>query len=223
MTVNSFSEQEAALRVRDLMVDIIRSEIDLQRPKPTYAKVVTIDSTNRLATVLFPGDTVPTTVSMGSIYPSAVDQIVRIEGPSGDRYIADVMGASTSGGGSSAVRTTTSYTTGVLSAGGIENGTIVLAKSFRIVAVSFSGPSRLRVYGSVAERATDQLRGWGTNPPAGLALILDYLVVATGAYNLSPEADGSSTESTPTTSIPIAITATVAGAVTVGITWIGTE
>ena len=81
-----------ALEFRAMLQQLVTEEVDRQRPKYQMATVTSIDRTLRRCTVRRPADTSDLTVSMGSIQPSTVGQLVRIEGMAGDRYIADVMG-----------------------------------------------------------------------------------------------------------------------------------
>ena len=82
-----------ALEFRQTLQDLVAAEVERQRPRYQMASVVSIDRVNRKCTVNFPGDTTNAVVNMGSIQPSAVGQVVRVEGLAGDRYIGDVMGA----------------------------------------------------------------------------------------------------------------------------------
>lgn len=82
-----------ALEFRDLLQGLVRAEVEKNRPRYQMATVTAIDRINRKCTVQFPGETGTAVVNMGSIQPSAINQIVRVEGLAGDRYIADVMGA----------------------------------------------------------------------------------------------------------------------------------
>lgn len=87
-----FGGYEEAMEMRDIINEIVRFSLDQNRPVPTYARVYTIDAVSRTCMVVINGDTVAVKATCGSIIPSAVDQIVRLEGPPGARYIADVLG-----------------------------------------------------------------------------------------------------------------------------------
>lgn len=86
-----FDELEFAMRMRDVIRKIVSEEIEAIRPKCTYGTVVSIDSVNHQCDVTLLGDTSVITVKMGSIQPTDVASIVRVEGLPGDRYIQDVM------------------------------------------------------------------------------------------------------------------------------------
>lgn len=90
--MTGFNEYVAALSARDAISSLLQSELDLKRPAYRYAKVTGIDRLNRKCTVKFEGDAADITVSMGSIQPKNIDQIVRISGYAGDKFIDDVMG-----------------------------------------------------------------------------------------------------------------------------------
>ena len=91
-TGSGMGELAFAMQMRDIIRELISIEIDALRPEPTYAKVSSIDLATKTCMVIITGDTVAIKANYGSIAPSAVDQLVRIEGPPGDRYIADVLG-----------------------------------------------------------------------------------------------------------------------------------
>jgi hypothetical protein len=87
-----FGGYEEAMEMRDIIDAMVRQSLDSNRPAPTYARVYTIDAVARTCMVVINGDTVAVKATCGSIIPSEVDQIVRLEGPPGARYIADVLG-----------------------------------------------------------------------------------------------------------------------------------
>jgi hypothetical protein len=77
--------------MRDLIQEISRVEINKLRPADVYAEIQTIDTLQSKATVIYPGETTPVPVSMGSFEPVSAGAIVRISGQSGDRFIQDVV------------------------------------------------------------------------------------------------------------------------------------
>src|SRR5690242_18343360 len=83
---------ETALRMRDMLQKLVAGEVESQRPRLQYATVTAIDRVKRKCSVKFPGDSSSVSVSMGSVQPRDVGQIVRIDGLLGDRFVADVMG-----------------------------------------------------------------------------------------------------------------------------------
>jgi len=88
----SMEELAFALKLRDILKGVAEEVVDRLRPKYRYAKVITIDRANYKCDVTFNGETSRVTVNMGVIQPSAVNQIVRVEGIGIDKYITDVIG-----------------------------------------------------------------------------------------------------------------------------------
>lgn len=87
-----FGDYGTALAMREFLREMITAELDKQRPRYQMATVTSIDRINRRCNVQFLGDPSEATVTMGGIQPSAIGQVVRIEGLQGDRFVADVMG-----------------------------------------------------------------------------------------------------------------------------------
>lgn len=87
-----FDKNKFALMMRDLISEIARKEIDKQRPRYRYGSIFSIDRARYSVQVVYPGETDPITVRMGSIQPAYVGQIVRIEGSRSERYVSDVIG-----------------------------------------------------------------------------------------------------------------------------------
>jgi hypothetical protein len=82
----------SAMEMRDLVSQLVREELSRQAPAPTYATVYSIDAPTRSCLITFPGEVTPVKATYGSVQPNAVGQLVRVEGPPGQRYIADVLG-----------------------------------------------------------------------------------------------------------------------------------
>lgn len=87
-----FGDFAAALEMRDVLQTMVQAEIEKQRPRIQYATVTSIDRVLRKCGILFPGEALSVTVNMGAVQPSAIGQVVRIDGLAGDRFISDVMG-----------------------------------------------------------------------------------------------------------------------------------
>lgn len=79
-------------QLRDVIAQMVRNEIDAQRPPYRYGIVQSINYTTNKATVILNGDTGAVTVNFGFIQPTSVGQTVRVDGQGVDRYIADVVG-----------------------------------------------------------------------------------------------------------------------------------
>jgi hypothetical protein len=87
-------ESAFALKMRDIVTELVRKEVDRLRPRHRYGKVTSIDRKNYVCNVQYSGETTPVQVKMGSVQPVRVGQIVRVEGTLTERYVADVMGPS---------------------------------------------------------------------------------------------------------------------------------
>ena len=88
-----FGDFRYAARFRDVIRKIVANEIEKLRPQARYASVYgSIDRVNRTCQILYAGDSTPVTVRMGDVQPytSGSGVIVRVEGPQGARYIAEV-------------------------------------------------------------------------------------------------------------------------------------
>ena len=85
----TFGDLELAAKTKEVLSTLVRKEVKSLRPIPRYATVASLDP----LTVTYAGDPTPMPVKTGSVVPSAVGQVVRVEGPLGDRYIADVVNA----------------------------------------------------------------------------------------------------------------------------------
>jgi hypothetical protein len=87
-----WQDSKAAIDMRDAIFNVAVQAIDRKRPAASYATVSSINRTDRTCQLLFPGSTVPVTIAMGSIQPSAIGQVVRVNGVDSDRYVEDVLG-----------------------------------------------------------------------------------------------------------------------------------
>jgi hypothetical protein len=81
-----------ATKLRDLVVNFARTEVQRFHPPATYGQVVSFERRALKAEVLFPGSTVPVTVKMGAVQPQAVGQKVRVCPRNGDLFLEDVIG-----------------------------------------------------------------------------------------------------------------------------------
>lgn len=81
-----------SLAMRDNFIQIAEATVEKARPRYRYATVNSIDLAARKCNVTFNGDLAPVQVNIGSVAPSALGQVVRVEGIGTDKYIADVMG-----------------------------------------------------------------------------------------------------------------------------------
>jgi len=121
-------------------------------------------------------------------------------------------------------RFTATYTTAALGAGDTEVGMVPLATSYRVLRVETSAPALVRLYASDADRVADAGRLPSTDPSPGVGIVLEVLTVPELlAFNTSPLIDGASMEGTPSALIPITVTPTGAGSITVTLTCLRTE
>ncbi len=123
-------------------------------------------------------------------------------------------------GASAADLLTATYTTAALVAGGSEQGLVNLAWGYRLLDIATSAPARVRLYTTAAARAADVTRGVGTTPGYGAGLVMDVLTTNTATLNLAPEVAGHNRDGS-NGAIPITVTASNAGAVTVTFTYLG--
>ena len=86
------SRVDNALLLRDTIQKIVNDKIGKTNPGSSYATVTGFNPALGIITVRYPGDDVDIEIPAGSIYPSKPGQIVRVEGPTGSRVVADVKG-----------------------------------------------------------------------------------------------------------------------------------
>lgn len=83
-----------AAELQATIKEMVAKEVEELRKARRYGTVVAIDGANRKCQVQFNGDVTATTVPFGNLQPSAVNQIVCIEGNAPDQYISDILGSS---------------------------------------------------------------------------------------------------------------------------------
>jgi hypothetical protein len=117
-----------------------------------------------------------------------------------------VLALQAGGGAPSATRTTASYTSPSLAVNGVAQGSITLAKSYRILQVVTSVAARVRLYDRAAKQTADVNRPVGNVPTGDHGVICDFVgTPALLSVNATPPIIGSSMEATPSTSIPITV------------------
>lgn len=89
--MTSFADFATAAALRDLVRKLVAAELEIQRPSYVYAIVTALSTDNRTCEVAYPGEEVSAEVAVGAIKPTAVGQVVRIDGRRGDRYVADAL------------------------------------------------------------------------------------------------------------------------------------
>jgi microcystin-dependent protein len=88
----SFADFVLSIQMRDIITKLAAETVEKLRPKYRYAVVESWDTTTRKASVTYTGDSNPVLVNIGSIWPTFVGQVARIEGIGTDKFIADVFG-----------------------------------------------------------------------------------------------------------------------------------
>ncbi len=90
------TNQDSAIKARDTIEKIVRKVVNQERPLDRHAVVQSFTPETGTAVVVYVGEENATnnthTVKVGAIQPSAVGQRVIVTGPSGDRWIRDVLG-----------------------------------------------------------------------------------------------------------------------------------
>ena len=117
------------------------------------------------------------------------------------------------------------YTTGSIAAGGNETGSIAIAKSFAIIAVTVDRSCRVRLYSTAAQRTADIGRGAFSPPPINTShgVIMDIILDGSAAAPLSnficsPEVYGANGDLFPTAAVYYTITNNTALSSTVQVT-----
>ena len=101
----------------------------------------------------------------------------------------------------SGVRQSVTLTTASLATNASENGTVSLAKTFELLAVTLSQGTRIRLYSTAEARTGDQSRDTATPPTPGAGVILDVALENGAVQTLNPHAHGASMETPPSASI----------------------
>lgn len=124
------------------------------------------------------------------------------------------------------VRQTGQHTTASLAALAVEQSSIVLAKSYRLLNVTTTVAARVRLYDRAAKQSADASRAIGTAPTGDHGLMYEF--VGSGSLlsmDTTPPVFGSSMEATPVTSIPLTVDNLSGGttAITVTLTFFALE
>ena len=121
-------------------------------------------------------------------------------GPQGERGEQGIPGTQTG------VRQHALLETASVGTGAIQTGTIVLAPTFELLAVTVSQAARVRLYSTPALRDADLGRTVIVPPQPGMGLILDINNGAATTQVLNPHAHGASMEEPPSPAIAFSIT-----------------
>src|SRR6185369_9129945 len=90
----SLGELNSAARMNEAMTKIATDAIQSVYPRPRYATVKEIFTATSEVRVEYPDEPgVSFRLSCGAYLPIATEQIVRVFGPAGGRYVDEVLGA----------------------------------------------------------------------------------------------------------------------------------
>lgn len=89
--MTGLDDYSTSKKIVDLIRRIAKQEIDKERPAPAYGVVKSVDIPNRRVFVQFPGETSTVGVAMSSPITPLINQVVRVEGITGDRYVTDII------------------------------------------------------------------------------------------------------------------------------------
>jgi len=156
---------------------------------------------------------------------SAISVTINVDTISGSGTHIDWDIAVNGNPGTVASRANIIYTTGTIAAGGFETGSLAIARSFAIIAVSVDRSSRVRLYSTAAQRTADITRGAFSPPPVNTShgvimdMVLDGSVTAPlSNFICSPEVYGANGDASPTSTIYYTITNNTVSNSTVQIT-----
>ena len=103
-------------------------------------------------------------------------------------------------------RTTINVTTGILAPNATSNVALTGFKSYALFKISTSDSAWVRIYSDVASRTSDSSRNQYTDPLPGSGVISEVITSGAQTLIMTPALIGYNNESTPTNSIPVAIT-----------------
>lgn len=101
---------------------------------------------------------------------------------------------------------TATVTASAVAADAIANIDITGHKGYILYSITADKPCRIRLYSNDANRTADANRIQGTPPTANAGLIAEAVFVSGDTVSFSPGVFGFNEESTPTTTIPVAVT-----------------
>ena len=123
-------------------------------------------------------------------------------------------------------RQVASVTTPSLAPDAVWNGTITLAKAYRLYAVQADGDCRLIIYTDTGSRTADASRALGVLPAPGAGVVMEFWFgPGPMSATLSPVVDGFSAAIPATSSIPITVTnlSTSSAALTINLVYLVVE
>ena len=102
-------------------------------------------------------------------------------------------------------RTSVGNSTGIVAANAVSNLTITGFKGYALYAIQTSAPAWITVYSSYSFRSLDASRSQGTDPAPGSGVIAELVSTTPITQYFTPGVVGFSTESPPSTDIPIRV------------------
>lgn len=158
--------------------------------------------------------------SVGSLFFYYVDA-------DSSQWVSAAVAPSGSGGGTSlGSRTVANVSTGSIAANITANVSAVGFKGYNLYKIYSSHPAWVRLYTSNSARTTDSVRSQGTDPTPDVGIITEVITSNIAqTVVLAPAVTGFNDETTPTTSIPMAITnlSGAANTIVVSLTLVQTE
>jgi hypothetical protein len=119
--------------------------------------------------------------------------------------LSSLLGVIASSGGT-ASRTTVAGTTASLVNAATGNLTITGYKGYMLYKIQTSAAAWVRIYTDTASRTSDSSRTEGADPNPSAGVVAEVITTAAETILISPAALGFSNESTPNTSIQLAVT-----------------
>ena len=160
--------------------------------------------------------------ALSSSIPADLTDLGITDGTVGQVLTTDGAGTFTfedAGGGSSLqARTTKAGTTASLANAATGNVDVVGFKSYALMAIQTDRAAWVRIYANGASRAADSSRLETTDPTPDAGVIAEVITTGAQTVLISPGAFGFNFESSPTTTIPCAVTNKSGAASTVTVT-----
>lgn len=108
-------------------------------------------------------------------------------------------------------------TTSTLDADASENLDLTAHKGYVLYSITADNPCRVRLYDSNASRTADASRLIDEEAPANAGIIAEAVFGSSGTINFTPGVFGYNAESTPTTTVPVAVTNTGTSPQSIGV------
>lgn len=120
--------------------------------------------------------------------------------------------------GALASRTTANATTPILADGSTANLDLTGFKGYLLLKIQTSAAAWVRLYTDAASRTADASRSESVDPDPGAGVIAEVITTGAQTVIMSPGVFGFNNESTPTTTIPVAVTNKSGGGAAISVT-----